>query len=478
MEKVKLLLINPEYRNKAIVHFPLGLGYIAGSCKKEGIEVQCVDMNFVNTDTQHILEIIKNNDYHVVGIGGFSTQLKSSIELTNRIKKTCQDVKVIIGGVQVVGCEDFIMNSKVDILCTGESEAILPKLVHAIYENDDLSDIPSIIYRRSGEIVKSASREIIERLDDIPFPAYEIFNMEKYIQENYHSTPGRRTIDFICSRGCPYRCSYCVNSKNPTKARYRRSENILQEIQYLKRQYNINDFSFSDEIFTINKRKALEICEAIKSENITWITSTRADRIDDELLSTMKASGCRMLLVGFESGSEKILKSMDKRVSLPTYINAINTLRKQQIHFYTNFMIGMPEETEETINETEKFCIQNMLIYAVSYVTPFPGSKLYDEVKDKIQDEKVYLYRLANIDFSKSPLVNLTEMSTKRLIFLRNRVVVNTMTNIIKKRYNYFPQVLIKISCWIYIFIFNQKNPVVSKIIRIINKRVYSAFSE
>lgn len=185
-----------------------------------------------------------------------------------------------------------------------------------------------------------------------------------------------------------------------------------------------------------------------------------------------------MLVIGFESGSEKILKSMDKRVSLATYTNAINALRKHHVQFYANFMIGMPEETEETIKETENFCIQNRLIFTASYVIPFPGSKLYDEVKHTIPDEKAFLYSLADMDYSKSPLVNLTEIPTKRLIFLRDRVVVNTMINIFQNQYKFLHQGLLRVLCNIYMFIFNQKNPAISRIVRVINKKIYRVFSK
>ena len=110
-----------------------------------------------------------------------------------------------------------------------------------------------------------------------------------------------------------------LTSKKPVKVRYRSVDNIISEVRFLKNKYHINDFSFADEIFTINKKKALEICEALKTEDITWITSVRADGVDEELLSAMKISGCRLLLIGFESGSEKILKSMNKKVNLKEY---------------------------------------------------------------------------------------------------------------------------------------------------------------
>ena len=318
----KILLINPAYASTDIVYFPLGLGYVAGACRNEGIEVEFIDANI--SSAKEIIDVIQRKDISVVGIGGFLTQMRSTIFLTDIIKTNCKDVTVIIGGIQVFGCEQFIMeNSKADIICVGESEVILPNLVHILHGDMDISGIYPIIYRHNGKIVKKGDFPVIMDLDEIGFPYYDIFPMEYYINGNYHSAPGRRTIDFICSRGCPYVCNYCINSKKPIKMRYRSTQNIIDEIRFLKGKYSINDFSFGDEIFTINIKKSLEICEAIKGENITWVTSVRADGLNDTMVSAMKEAGCRMLLIGFESGSERILKSMNKKTNLDTYSNSI-----------------------------------------------------------------------------------------------------------------------------------------------------------
>lgn len=479
MGKERILLINPGYRSRYITYFPLGLGYMAGACDKEGIEVELRDVNVSNLDGQYILDTIRKKDFHVVGIGGFSTQLRSTIELSNLIKNNYKDVTVIVGGIQVFGCEQFILNnSKTDIICVGESEITLPRLVHAIYKDKDLSGIPSIIYRRQGEIVRNEGFFLVANLDEISFPKYDVFQMESYIKGNYHSMPGRRTIDFICSRGCPYKCNYCINSSKPVKLRSRSPENILGEIEFLKKKYSINDFSFADEIFEIDKKKALEICETVKGEDITWLTSCRPDRIDDEMLSAMKGAGCRMLLIGFESGSQRILNSMNKKVNVKTYSNTIKLLRKHDMQFYANFMIGMPEESEETVKETERFCMDNGLIFGPAYVTPFPGTKLYEESRHKILDEKKYLYSLGEMDFVKEPIINLTEMSMEKLVSLRNRTVINTVAHIVHNKLAFVPMFLIEAACSCYLFIFNMKNLFLSRILRFITKIVYKVFTQ
>lgn len=476
----RILLINPSYESRDIVYFPLGLGHVAGACSREGIDVRCFDMGIEGGGVDRVVSDIRRNDHHVIGIGGFITQLRATVELSKAIKKSCPGAVVIAGGQQVVGCSRFVMeHSSVDVVCVGESEMTLPRLVHALYAQRDLTGIPSILYRRGADIVGSTDYSLAKDLDELDFPKYDAFRMESYIKGNYHTTIGKRSLDFLASRGCPYKCVFCTNSGKAVTVRYRSPENILKEIRLLKARFGINDLSFCDEIFTINKRKALEICEALRGEKISWITSCRADGLDEETLKAMMGSGCRKLLIGFESGSDSVLRAMNKRVDTGSYRTTIKLLRKLDMPFIANFTVGMPDETETTIDETEKFCIENDLIFGPSYVTPFPGTKLYEDVKDRlIPNEKAYIDGLADMNYSKKPVLNLTVMPTEKLVKLRDRAVVNSVAHLIGKKARWLPASAIKALCRIHLRIFDIKNPAVAGIIHRINNIIYSFFSK
>ena len=168
---------------------------------------------------------------------------------------------------------------------------------------------------------------------------------------------------------------------------------------------------------------------------------------------------------------------MNKKVNLKEYHEAIKLLRKYDKNFFPNFMIGMPEETEETIEETEKFCIDNGLVFGPAYVTPFPGTKLYDDIKDTI-DEKEYLTKLYDLNFAKKPIINLTNMDTKTLVYLRNRTTVNSTASILGNKYKFVPMPLLKAALWSYLTIFNIDSPFLSRITRSINKIIYKVISK
>ena len=162
-----------------------------------GIDVECLDLNVNFLSTDQLLRKIITDDFHIVGIGGFATQLKSTIDISNIIKRGCPDTCIIVGGVQVYGCDDFILNnSKIDIVCIGESELILPELIHRIYQGKDLSKIPSIKYRHNNIITDNGGFSIIQDIDELYFPKYDAFNMDKYIKSNYHSDTGKENYRF------------------------------------------------------------------------------------------------------------------------------------------------------------------------------------------------------------------------------------------------------------------------------------------
>jgi radical SAM superfamily enzyme YgiQ (UPF0313 family) len=192
----------------------------------------------------------------------------------------------------------------------------------------------------------------------------------------------------------------------------------------------------------------------------------------------MKGSGCRMLLIGFESGSDTILKSMNKRANVDTYASAIRLLRRHAMPFYANFMVGMPQETQETLAQTEDFCKKNSLIFGASYVTPFPGTVLYEQVREKITDEDSYILSLAKMNFTKQPVINLTSMPTKRLMALRDRVVINTMVRLVHKRVPWVPVFLITCASRVYLRLFNIKAPAIAQMFSVITKTLYGIFQK
>jgi len=467
------MLLHPEYQQKEIGYFPLGLGYIASACRAAEIDVICHDLNVSPLALGALVEAVKNSRCAVVGISGFLMQLQEAMRLATGIKQHLSDVVVMLGGVMTFGCEEYILrNSLTDVVFLGEAEEVLPNIVKSVANGDGYEQYKEIAYIKNGEFITGHHYATINDLDALKLPAYELFPMEQYIKNNYHSTPGKRTIDMICSRGCPYHCEYCINSKRENKVRYRSTDVIVSEIQFLKHKYNVTDFHFCDENFTTNKKRGLEICATLTPLGISWVTSCRADSLDDELIVAMKGAGCRCLLIGFESASDTILRAMNKKATTAVYSDAIALLRKNAMPFQANFMIGMPDETPETIAETVRFCIVNSLIYGPSYVTPFPGTKLYDTILFSIHDQASYMKGLASLNFSKRPYINLTKMPTSALMKHRDNAVISVVASMLKRKFPYIPQFIILAACVTYLRLAEIENHSVAKITKYIIGRL------
>jgi radical SAM superfamily enzyme YgiQ (UPF0313 family) len=198
---------------------------------------------------------------------------------------------------------------------------------------------------------------------------------------------------------------------------------MVKELTHLRDTYGINDFHFADEEFITHRSRVFEICDALKPLGITWSTSGRADWATTDKLHAMKNAGCRYVLFGVETGSQKLMTDMDKSAKREKVIDGLNAARTTGMNFIANFMIGHPAETPETVEETIEFCREMELAFLPSYVVLFPNSRMFHENQDKIKGWKWYFEKLTQLDFTRRVFINLTKMPDAQLVQLRNRAV-------------------------------------------------------
>jgi anaerobic magnesium-protoporphyrin IX monomethyl ester cyclase len=261
----------------------------------------------------------------------------------------------------------------------------------------------------------------------------------------------------MTSRGCPFHCSFCINSilndptflkeihgdvlEERTKAsqRFRSPENVIEEILFLKDHYGITDFHFADEEFITNKTRVFDLCKSFRPLGISWSTSGRADWATEEKLGAMRESGCRYVLLGVETGSQEMMDIMHKSAKKENVISGIKNAQRSGMSFIANFMVGHPGESEKTFGETIEFCRENELVFLPTYTTLFPNSKMFHEYASSIDDWSKYFDELAKVDYTRRPFINLTEMSERELISHRNRAVALTLAYAFvgKKRHNF-----------------------------------------
>jgi len=412
---MNFLIVAPKFfRNTGQYYpFPLGLAYISSALKKKGYKVECLNLN--HYEEAILSEVIKKKNIDIICTGGISPHF-SKVEVVLKIaKKVNPDIKIILGG-GIISSEPELMLKALDgdVGVIGEGEEVIVEIAEAVVNGIEVSNIKGIVYFDSNnKVVRSPPRSEIEDLDSIPWPDYEGFEIDKYMEmilpgDFFHTYmfDDPRELPVIASRSCPYNCTFCYHPLGK-KYRQRSLDDLFKELDYLVEKYNVNILSVYDELFAVDKDRLVEFCKRIKKYNIKWLSQLRVDLVDREMLEVMKDSGCSYISYGLESASDVILKSMKKNINIVQIEKALKLTSELEIGFQGNFLFGDSSETWETANETLEWWLKNIeyQIFLVP-VGVYPGTELYSNAAEKgiISDK---------IDFitKDCPLINVTGMS-------------------------------------------------------------------
>lgn len=443
----KVLLINPLIRaSEAPAFFPLGLGYISRVLLDDGHDVDVFDINALRLSKEDVIEELKKRKPDVVGITGFITEYTYIKWLVATVDETYPNVPIVIGGGLACAAPELLFEkTNIDIVVIGEGEVTAKELINTLENKGNLKNVDGIWYRENGTIHKNKHREPIKSLDEIPLPSRELFSVETYIEGMkgrwFFKHPIRAT-NILTSRGCPYSCSYCDHIIWGHKYRMRSAENIMQEIRLLVNKYNVQGIVFLDDTFVLNKKRIYELCKLLKEEKlgVSWMCNARVDLVDKDLLKEMKLAGCETVAYGIESGSQKILDEMDKRVTVQQAKDAIGWTREAGIEPVAYIMIGMLSESKETVEETIKLCNEIKLKLAgINYATPIPGTPLYQEAlkRGKIKISLEELLEKWDI-WQDNIIVNLTDMPDKELTKLKEYAERKIYKVKLKDIYNFY----------------------------------------
>ncbi len=394
---MKVLLINPPYINFEGMKdsgghaIPFNLAYLAGYLRdKIDCQIKILDTEVMALDYDGIRKAIKKEGQQdVIGFTCPSPTVKHVFKISEMIKEDLGfNPVIVVGGTHpTILPKEMLKNPHIDIAAIGEGEITFYEIVNAVKEKrDDFENINGIYYKKGGQILKTPPRDLIPDLDDIPFPARDLFNLKMHYSAPTKVVSSELSSPIFTSRGCAFDCIHCVSkSVWKRKVRYRSARNIIAEIEECINKHNIKEFNILDENFTLNKSRCLEVCQEIinKKLPIYWVCFSRADTIDDEVASIMAKAGCRKISFGLESGSQKILDLMRKQNTVEQGRKAIATARKYGIQPHASFMFGNIGETKETIRETIDYAKSLDLDISTFFITcPVPGSDLYYYAKD------------------------------------------------------------------------------------------------
>ncbi len=379
---MKILLTMSRFEPN--INPPLGIAYVAAALRKEGFDVEILDPSF--DGKQYAIDRIKKADYDIIGFSCFTMNYNVSRELSELAKKVNKNVLRVFGGPHVIVVpEESITDKEVDVICLGEGETTFVELAKALRDKKPLESVSGIWFKKEGQIVKNPVRSMICKLDELPFPARDLLKMDKYLNAKLGRAAWavkQPSTTVMVGRGCPFNCTYCSTKLIFGKSvRLRSSENVVDEIEQLIKDYGIRGIAFIDDTFTINKKVVQAICEELirRKINIEWACNSRIDTISPELLKIMKKAGCVYITFGVESGNQEVLdKFIKKGIRLEKVKDVFRWTKQAGINIGAYFLLGIPGETLENMQETIDFAIKvNPDVVNFNMVRPMPKTEMY-----------------------------------------------------------------------------------------------------
>ncbi|MBF0504254.1 MAG: radical SAM protein [Candidatus Omnitrophica bacterium] len=437
---MRVLLV--VYDDSAYIHwFPQGLAYIAAVLLKEGHEVQVYSQDKCHYPDEHLTAYLDQNKYDVVGVSVIAGyyQYRKLLKISEAINRSKNRPFYIIGGHgPAPEAEFFLKKTQADVAVIGEGELTVVELLEALTDKKPLNNIKGIAYRMGDRVTINERRGLIKDIDTIPFPAYALFPIEYY---RLLRAPHNKNVDFsmpvLSGRGCTFTCNFCYRLDEGFRPRS--PQNIVEEIEFLKKTYNITYIIFSDELMMSSIERTMTLCNYFieKKLNVRWDCNGRLNYAKPDVLKLMKKAGCVFINYGIEAMDDRILKNMKKSLTVEIIIKGIEATLKEGISPGFNIIFGNIGENKETLNKGVEFLLKyddGSQMRTIRPVTPYPGSPLYYYAIEKglLKDcEDFYENKHINSDLL---AINFTDMSDDE--FHRSLLEANTrlISNYYQKR--------------------------------------------
>lgn len=356
---------------------PITLALCAAVLEKENIQVKVIDCIVKNLDANALKERIAQFCPNLIILNTSTPSIESDLSMAKLAKEVLPEVKVAALGIHVTALPEESLKSSpyLDYCIRQEPEFI----VRDLSLGKSIESIPGISYRQNSKIIHNPDRGFISNLDELPFPAWHLIDHQDY-RMPFKNVP---FLLIATSRGCPYKCTFCADkSFYGTKLSLKSPRRIVDELEWVKKTFGVSEFLFWSESFTINNNFVFEVCEEILSRGlkISWVCNSRVDNVNLALLRKIKEAGCWMIGYGVESGNQQILDSVKKGVTLKQTKDAVQWAKEAGLEVTGHCILGLPEETQESIKQTINWTIELDLDFAQFYcAVPFPGSQLYSQ---------------------------------------------------------------------------------------------------
>ncbi|MCL4557694.1 MAG: B12-binding domain-containing radical SAM protein [Deltaproteobacteria bacterium] len=390
---MKVLLINPSINFSKFGKFKnllepmpcIGIAYIAAMLEKHEHEVKIIDDFAFRTGIAGIMAIIADWRPDVVGLSCLTPSATRCEALSAAIRKHNPSIKIVWGNIHAsYFARDILASGHADAIVHGEGEYTMSELIGAYGHGTPPEQVRGISLKVGNEIVRTDDRPLLMDLDELPYPAWHLFPVDRYGLLPFADIE-KPILTMLSSRGCPFNCSFCGITYKKEGYRKRAVSKVVDEFEYLLDRFRVRQIGFVDAIFPLSKQHCRDFChEMIKrgvNKKVIWTTETRVDIVDDEIAALLKEAGCRRLIFGIESGVEQLLKNVNKNYTLDDVRAGVESAHRAGLETIGLFMLGLPGETEELGIRTIEFAKGLPLDFAkFAILIPYPGTEIYDRL--------------------------------------------------------------------------------------------------
>jgi radical SAM superfamily enzyme YgiQ (UPF0313 family) len=386
---MRVLLVNPV-RN--IVRAPnLSLGYIASALRRKGIDCAIADRAMRGSNEKTLYSVATSGAFDVVGIQVYSCGYKQAQALARAVKAKNPRTVIVFGGRHPSALPEEVLSDEpaCDFVIVGEAEEALPELVSRTKAGGSVEDISGVAFRKDGKTVTDGQAGWT-RVDDYPLPAWDLIKPQFYpLSPQGVVVKNPPVAPIITSRGCPYSCRFCASSVAGKTVRYRSADAVVDEIGFLHKKFGVGEIQILDDNFTLKRSHAVNILEGILKRGLKVALSlpngVRLDRLDEELVRLLERAGCYSLTVGLDSGSQRVLDAMERKVSVEEMLEKLHMIKRvSNIRLTGNIIIGLPSETRQDFLKTVSLTLKAPLDRCYfGFYLPLPGSALFDELRSR-----------------------------------------------------------------------------------------------
>ena len=397
-----VLLINPPFAGWSFdlsqldLEPPIGVLLIGSCLAQAGVPVKVLDARLYRDYRERIRQRISDEPPLFVGLSVMTGQVGAALELAGSIKSLLPGVPVVWGGIHpTLFPRQTAADARVDVAVIGDGEDTCRELAQALDSGAPLDSVKGLAFRRGGDVVETDPRPP-RAIDTLPNLNFDLLDVEKYLHRDYSlfgDDRQTRTLTILTGKGCPCRCTFCINTiAQKRNCQFRSVPKILDEIAGLIDRYKITSVTFNDENFFGSKARFFEFLADIQKRDfhITWRGNARANYFTENYLSAervaeMRRAGCCLVQIGAESGSQRILDYLKKDIKLEHLVRSAEFTGQARMAASFSFMMGIPGETPDEVNETLRLAGRLLRLNPLAFVIgpqvyrPYPGAELFDE---------------------------------------------------------------------------------------------------